>query len=84
LYPLSSTIYFIIFYGIFMSTNDPITATNGANEETIAYTSPMATVTSTVPSWARWWRQVAFIPSLHNRWLNTYCPTTAKSSNYRS
>lgn len=21
------------------------------------------------PSWARWWRQVAFIPMLHNRWL---------------
>ena len=61
-----------------MSTNDPITTTNGANEETIAYTSPMATVTSTVPSWARWWRQVAFIPSLHNRWLT---PTAQQQLN---
>lgn len=24
---------------------------------------------TTNPSWARWWRQVVFIPVLHNRWL---------------
>ena len=52
-----------------MRTNDPISQPDGTSEETIAYTSPMATVATTAPSWGRWWRQVFFIPSLHNRWL---------------
>lgn len=23
----------------------------------------------TIPSWSRWWRQVMFVPMVHNRWL---------------
>lgn len=38
-------------------------------DETVAYTSPVANTTFATPSWARWWRQVMFVPMLHNRWL---------------
>lgn len=38
-------------------------------DEIIAYTSPVANTTLATPSWARWWRQVMFVPILHNRWL---------------
>lgn len=38
-------------------------------DDTIAYTSPVAHTTFGTPSWARWWRQVMFVPILHNRWL---------------
>ncbi|MFW2178248.1 MULTISPECIES: TPM domain-containing protein [unclassified Moraxella] len=39
------------------------------NTDTIAYTSPVAHATLGKPSWARWWRQVTFVPILHNRWF---------------
>ena len=38
-------------------------------EDTIAYHSPVAQSTLGTPSWQRWWRQVKFVPMLHNKWL---------------
>lgn len=52
-----------------MSIDDPMIPANGA-EATIAYTSPKTPVSTTMPSWGRWWRQVIFMPCLHNRWLS--------------
>lgn len=46
---------------------------NLITEDTVAVDSvtlPANFASSAQPSWARWWRQVLFVPSLHNRWLN--------------
>ncbi len=44
--------------------------TNASAEEvTVAYTSPVANMVATTPSWRRWWRQVSYLPWLHSRWL---------------
>lgn len=43
---------------------------NLTDNTTLAYTSPVIQPLATSPSWSRWWRQVSFIPLLHNRWLN--------------
>lgn len=50
--------------------NIPQTESNPVlDDSTIAYNSPVAQPTLGQPSWARWWRQVQFVPMLHNRWL---------------
>lgn len=47
---------------------DPVVLEDVPNLTNHSPTS-LGTATPTTPSWTRWWRQVAFIPMLHNRWL---------------
>lgn len=45
-------------------------------DDTIAFTTPINHTKSSPPSWGRWWRQIGFIPFLHNRWLTPSAKAT--------
>lgn len=56
-----------------LSTADPITPTT---DGTIAFTTPVNHTKTSPSDWGRFWRQLGFIPFLHNRWLNAAAKTT--------
>ncbi len=49
------------------TSTDPIIPTT---DDTIAFTSPVTHTKNSPSDWGRFWRQLCFIPFLHNRWLS--------------
>lgn len=45
-------------------------------DDTIAFTTPINHIKTSPPSWGRFWRQIGFIPFLHNRWLTPMAKAT--------
>lgn len=54
-------------------TPDPIIPTT---DDTIAFTTPVNHTKTSPSNWGRFWRQLCFVPFLHNRWLTAPAKAT--------